>query len=233
MGPDSSPVPVATKPMPPSPTLNLNGFTDLPPGKIAAVVTYLDMRTRPRLRRVARPAGWSLARLGKDLDRYRALFRTVGEPWLWFSRAVMAGEELAAILSDPKVEAYALSDGRRDLGLLELDFRSRGECELKFLGVVPDTIGRGAGRVLMNEAIRRAFRQPIRRFHVHTCSLDHPSALAFYMRSGFTPYRRAIEVADDPRLTGHLPLDAAPEIPVLARPGRRRRAAGGAKAVQA
>jgi hypothetical protein len=76
----------------------------------------------------------------------------------------------------------------------------------------------------MNEAIRRAFRHPIRRFFVHTCSLDHPSALSFYVRSGFTPYRRAIEVADDPRLTGHLPLETAPQIPVLAPRGRRRAA---------
>jgi hypothetical protein len=35
------------------------------------------------------------------------------------------------------------------------------------------------------------------------------------MRSGFTPYRRAIEVADDPRLFGFLPREAAPHIPLL------------------
>jgi hypothetical protein len=67
----------------------------------------------------------------------------------------------------------------------------------------------------MNEAVSRAFAQPISRFFVHTCSLDHPGALPFYMRSGFKPYRRAIEVADDPRLLGFLPLEAAPHVPVL------------------
>jgi GNAT superfamily N-acetyltransferase len=199
----------------PCPALNLNGYTDLPAGKIAAVVTYLDMTRRPRLRRLARPAGWSLDRLGSDPERYRALFRAVGEPWLWFSRAIMADGDLAAILTRPEVEPYALSDGTRDIGLMELDFRPKGECELTFLGVVPDAIGQGAGRLLMNEAIRRAFGKPIRRFFVHTCSLDHPSALEFYMRSGFTPYRRAIEVADDPRLSGHLPIEAGPHVPVL------------------
>ena len=199
----------------PAAALNLNGYTDLPPGKIAAVVTYLEMRRRPALSPVRKPENWSLQRIDQDHRRYRALFRTIGEPWLWFSRAVMPDDRLAAILDDPKVEAYALHDGTADVGLLELDFRSEREVELAFLGLVPGFIGQGAGRFLMNEAIARAFAQPIERFFVHTCTLDSPSALPFYMRSGFTPYRRALEVADDPRLLGFLPREAAPQIPVL------------------
>jgi hypothetical protein len=50
---------------------------------------------------------------------------------------------------------------------------------------------------------------------VHTCSLDHPGAVAFYTRSGFTPYALMIEVADDPRLTGHLPESAGPHVPLI------------------
>jgi GNAT superfamily N-acetyltransferase len=202
--------------------LDLDGYTDLPPGKIATVVTYLEMRERPRLPRRSKPDGWSLQRLGTDRDRYRDLFRRVGEPWLWFSRAVVSDERLAQVLDDPKIEAYALNDGAGDIGLLELDFRPRGEAELVYLGLVPGAIGQGAGGFLMTEAIRRAFAKPISRFFVHTCSLDHPGALGFYIRSGFTPYKRAIEVADDPRLLGFLPLEAAPHIPVLAQPQTKR-----------
>lgn len=204
--------------------LDLNGYTDLPPEKIATVVTYLEMRAMPSLEQVAEPEGWSLQRLSNDLGRYRDLFRRIGEPWLWFSRAIMPDDALAAILGDPAVEAYALNDGSEDIGLLELDFRSTREAELAFLGLVPGTIGRGGGRFLMNEAIARAFAKPIERFYVHTCSLDHPSALAFYMRSGFKPYKRAIEVADDPRLLGFLPLDAGSHVPVLAAPKNEGRA---------
>jgi hypothetical protein len=39
--------------------------------------------------------------------------------------------------------------------------------------------------------------------------------VAFYIRSGFTPYRRQIEVADDPRLTGMLGRDAGPHVPII------------------
>lgn len=204
--------------------LNLDGYTDVPPGKIAAVVTYLEMRERPRLPRLRKPEGWSLHRLNPDRDRYRALFRRIGEPWLWFSRVVIPDEALAEILDNPGVEAYALNDGSADLGLLELDLRPRGEAELSFLGVAPESIGQGAGRFLMHEAIRRAFARPITRLFVHTCSLDHPGALAFYLRSGFAPYRRAVEVADDPRLFGFLPIEAAPHVPVLGPAKRKGRA---------
>jgi len=195
--------------------LNLNGYTDLPPGKIATIVTYLDMRKAPDLPATRPPEGWTLQRIDHDRQRYRSLFRAVGEPWLWFSRAVLPDDEFGAILDDPKVEAFALHDGTADVGLLELDFRADDEVELAFLGLVPGFIGQGAGRFLMNEATRRAFARPTRRFFVHTCTLDSASALPSYMGSGFTPYRRVIEVADDPRLLGFLPREAAPHIPLL------------------
>ena len=53
------------------------------------------------------------------------------------------------------------------------------------------------------------------RVWLHTCNLDSPAALGFYIKCGFRPYKRAIEVADDPRLRGILPEDAAPQIPII------------------
>jgi GNAT superfamily N-acetyltransferase len=191
--------------------VSLSGVTDLPPGKIAAVVTYLEMLGPPAPRVGRGP--WTLERIG-DVGRYRALFRRVGEPWLWFSRLVMPEAELAAILADPAVEAFALRVDDEDIALLELDFRKAGAVEIAFLGVAPEAVGTGVGRFLMDEAAARAWARPIQRLWVHTCTFDHPRALAFYRRSGFTPYKRAIEIIDDPRATGHLPVEAGPGIPL-------------------
>ncbi len=195
--------------------LSLNGYTDLPAGKIATVVTYLEMTRRPRLTARAGNPEWRLERIDGNIQRYRVLFRRVGEPWLWFSRLVMPEAQLAAILNHPDVEAYALRDASGDVGLLELDFRPPGQCELQYFGVVPERVGSGAGRHLMDQAIRRVFARRVERFFLHTCSLDHPAALPFYIRSGFRPYKRAIEVADDPRLTGRVARESAPHVPVI------------------
>lgn len=139
----------------------------------------------------------------------------MGEDWLWFSRLRMGDAALAAILHDPAVAVFALSVEGRDEGLLELDFREPEVCELAFFGVTTGQIGNGAGRWMMNRAVELAWARPIRRFWVHTCTLDHPGALDFYRRSGFVPCRRQIEIADDPRVLGEAPRTAAPHIPIL------------------
>ncbi|WFT77614.1 MULTISPECIES: GNAT family N-acetyltransferase [unclassified Methylobacterium] len=193
--------------------LNCDGLTPIPATHVAAVVTSLEMRNRPPLPDAPE---LPLAALGADLPRYRALFARIGTPWLWFSRRRMADAALAAILTDPAVEALALTRDGHDIGLVELDARVEGEVEIAFLGLVPEAVGRGIGRQLMGEALRRAWARPVSRVWVHTCTFDHPSAIGFYQASGFTPFARAIEVVPDPRLSGHLPREAAPHVPVLA-----------------
>ena len=185
-------------------------------GELAAVVTFLEMR-EPSLEPVPR-SPLALERIERPSpERYRELFRRVGAPWLWFSRLIMDDAKLAAIIHDPHVELFAVTDeSGRDAGMLELDFRVAGECELAFIGLVPELAGKGHGRWLLAEAVSRAWAaQGVSRVHVHTCSLDHPAALSAYRRAGFVPFKRAIERFPDPRLLGILPPDCAPQIPVV------------------
>jgi GNAT superfamily N-acetyltransferase len=193
-----------------------DGFLELPPGKFVAVQTFLEMRSPPPpkpdppgvtavLGRVERP----------DPDWYRALFHKIGDPYLWYARIEMSTPELLSIIHDPNEEVYAVEQDGVAEGLLELDFRTPGECEISYFGLTSKIVGTGIGRWLMNRAIARAWEKPISRFWVHTCTVDHPAALDFYRRSGFVPYARMIEFADDPRLTGLVPRDAAPQFPIV------------------
>lgn len=198
------------------------GLIAVKPGEIAAVVTSLEMLERPR----PRPLPDSPLRLVRWVDpapaKYRALFERVGAPWLWFSRLVMAEERLTAIVHDPALEIYAVTDPRGiEIGLLELDFRVAATCELSFFGLVPELTGQGHGRWLMAQALTRAWRKEVTRVWVHTCTLDHPKALNFYCASGFVAYARAVETFPDPRLSGHLPRDAAPHVPLIDPANRR------------
>jgi GNAT superfamily N-acetyltransferase len=192
------------------------GFSPVPPGKIVSAVTCLEMRERPSRAEAAAPAGLALTRLvSPDLDAYRSLFRAIGEDWLWSSRLERSDEALRALTDDPLVEIYVLSRADVQIGLLELDFRQAGDCELVFLGVIGEAIGTGAGSFLMERALSIAWSHPIERFWLHTCHLDHLYALDFYQRFGFKPTSRWVEVFDDPRLTGVFPRSAAPRIPIL------------------
>ena len=194
-----------------------DGYTDIPPGKIAAVVTHLEMLTPVPPRQVPSLTGVSLRTVAApDADWYRDLYGRIGAmDWLWYSRLGLATSALEAIIRHPDVEIHTLAVDGRDEGLLELDFRTDGECEIAFFGVSRRLIGQGAGRLLMNAGVERAWSRPIRRFWVHTCTLDHPGALGFYMRTGFRPFRRQIEIADDPRLIGLVPEAAAPHVPII------------------
>lgn len=197
-----------------------DGYSDVPAGKLAAVVTCLEMRAPRVLHSRPEQEGITLAHVAApDIDWYRDLYNRIGADWLWASRLAIPQGDLAAIIQHRDVEVYAVMKAGRAEGLLELDFREEGVCELAFFGLTPATIGNGTGRWLMNKAIGRAWsrerRAPIQRFWVHTCTLDSPQALGFYIRSGFTPIKRQVEIFDDPRLTGILPETAASQVPIL------------------
>ena len=192
------------------------GYYELPKGRLANVVTCLEMLARRQVTDTTLPAGYSLRHVDvNDLATYRALFRKVGEDLMWFSRLIMPDEKLAGILAHPQVESYALYHGETAIGVLELDFKDLPDCELAFFGLAKEAIGGGIGRALMNIAIARAWEKPITRFWVHTCHFDHPNALGFYKRSGFKPYGLMVEIHDDPRLTGKLPRHASPHVALI------------------
>src|SRR5262245_29090236 len=131
-----------------------NDRIDVPLGKLAAVVTSLEMFSRPLLRSEHPGPGWHLQHVWQpDLGWFRDLFRRVGLNWLWFSRLQMSNTALASIIHHPAVSVYSLQIENRDEGILELDFREPDVCELSFFGVTQELIGTPAGRWLMNRAI--------------------------------------------------------------------------------
>ncbi len=194
-------------------------LTSVVPGELAAVVTSLEMRERPRPRPLPAVPLTLVRWKDPSANAYRTLFARVGATWLWFSRLLLDDAALLDIIGDSAVEVSAVFDRRGiEIGLLELDFRVAGECEIAFLGLVPELAGHGHGRWLMAQALAMGWRKHVTRMWVHTCTLDHPSALNFYRAQGFVPFARAVETFADPRLLGVLPRDAAPQVPLIVPP---------------
>ena len=108
----------------------------------------------------------------------------------------------AAIIHDEAVEVFVLYARGVPAGYAELDRRAGKEVEIAYLGLVPEYIGRGLGPILLDRALERAWSCTPRRVWLHTCSLDHPKALAVYQRAGFEVYDRRVV----PVKTEHLDL---------------------------
>lgn len=195
-----------------------DGMHDIPAGKLATVTTYLEMTAPPVAASVPAPDGVEVAAVAApEVAWYRAIYRRVGAPWLWCGRLETSDAELAALLRHPDHLTLALTRTGDDLGFAEIDFGRAGEAEIVYFGLVPEATGAGLGRRLMTAALDAAWRRPgTGRVWLHSCDLDDPRAIGFYRRMGFAAYARKVEVLDDPRLTGRLPRDCAPQVPLLA-----------------
>ena len=192
-------------------------FIPVASGELATVITSVEMRAVPKPQAPARSA-LRLVRWTQpvDCESYRALYRRIGEPWLWSGRILLDDAALEKVLAPPTTHVYAAT--RRDgaaVGLLELDFSVSRHCEIVYFGLVPDMVGKGHGRWLMAHALRLAWAGGVERVWLHTSSRDHPHALDFYTASGVVAFERRVEIHPDPRVAGVYPRDAAPHIPLL------------------
>lgn len=192
-----------------------DGFTDLARGKIASVVTFLEMRERPAL--TTRSANQVRLRAvhSPDLNWYRALYRRAGAQWLWFSRLEMTDDQLSALLNSSVNELFIAEFEGREVGMAELDRSHPPDVEISFFGLFSEAIGKRLGRPFMSALLDRAWDKSATRVWLHTCNLDAPAALPFYMKCGFRAYKQAIEVTDDPRIRGILAEDTAPNVPII------------------
>ena len=93
--------------------------------------------------------------------------------------------------------AIAREFGRHGSSVGLLARGADGVVEIAYFGLLPEFIGRGAGRSLLAAAINRAWswRGTTTRVWLHTCSLDHPRALPNYLAAGFRVVREESYVA--------------------------------------
>ncbi len=170
---------------------------------VPVTITYLEMTSPPR--RFVAPE-WPEPTAVRQAERptlsyYRYLYNTVGADWHWYERRLLSDEALAEIILDDRVLVFVLYVRGVPAGYVELDRRIEGEVEIALFGLVPEYIGRGLGPRLLSWALGKTWScyRP-RRLWLHTCSLDHPKALAVYRRAGFEVYDREEVQVDAERI---------------------------------
>lgn len=158
---------------------------------LPVTITHLEMLAPPlRPAPVPRPEAAIVQAQRPTVSFYRYLYNTVGAAWNWIDRRKLTDAALAEIIQHPQVEVHVLYVSGVPAGYAELDFRRMPEVELAYFGLLPEFLSRGWGSYLLEEIILRVWQRRPVRFWLHTCTLDHPQALAFYQKAGFVPCRR-------------------------------------------
>jgi len=163
--------------------------------EVRYTITWLEMTARPSYPRPPAPVGRPAALL-KAVDPpawfFLGLYDAVGRDYAWQDMHAHDEAALADWLADPDTALYTLMRDGWPHGFFVLDHRTRGTCDLAYFGLVPQAVGTGLGRFLLESAVHAGCDLPgVARMTVNTCTLDHPRALGLYQRAGFTAVRRS------------------------------------------
>src|SRR5262249_46670039 len=128
----------------------------------------------------------------------RFLYTAVGGDWYWTDRLPWTYRQWRQYLERPELETWVLSVGGVPAGYFELKAQAGGGIEGAYFGLLPALVGGGLGGHLLTAAVERGWARGARRVWLHTCTLDHPQALANYRARGFRVYRVETEVKEEP-----------------------------------
>jgi GNAT superfamily N-acetyltransferase len=169
-------------------TASRNGTQEIMSRETVSVTTYyLEMKSPDELRakRVAR-SDVTVVRIDPPLPELNRFFYTaVGGDWFWIDRLPWSYQKWRDYLLRPELETWMLTVAGVPAGYVELEAQAEDNIEIAYFGLLPAFIGQGLGAHLLTAGIERAWQRGARRVWVHTCSLDHPYALAGYQARGF------------------------------------------------
>ena len=123
----------------------------------------------------------------------RFLYLAVGETWAWNDKKEWSAEQWREYVESERLRTFAAYYDGSPAGYYELHRGDAAEIEISYFGLLPAFVGRGLGGALLTSAIEEAWRMQPNRVWVHTCSLDHSSALHNYQARGMKIYRVEVE----------------------------------------
>lgn len=159
---------------------------------MTAVTTYyLEMRAATELRpkRIADERFRIREATVKQWQFNRFLYLAVGQPWAWNDKRDWTDAQWRDYAEAARLRTCAAYYDGSPAGYHELFAHEDGSVEIAYSGLLPAFIGRGFGGALLTHALEEAWRPAPTRVWVHTCTLDHPAALANYQARGMTLYK--------------------------------------------
>jgi len=122
----------------------------------------------------------------------RFFYTTIGADWSWTDRLRWTDAQWMLYLDRPELQTWVAYRDGTPVGYCELEAQQGPDVELVFFGLLPQFAGRGWGGRWLTLALERAWRMAPERVWVHTCSLDHPAALANYESRGLRLFKEDV-----------------------------------------
>lgn len=145
------------------------------------------------LREKPKPDGFDV--LEAEIKHYKFnkfLYQLVGEGWAWNDKDSFSDQQWREYAEDENLRTWVAYTRGSISGYFELERQPNSDLEITYFGLVPGMIGKGLGGYLLTYAIKSAWAWgDTKRIWLHTCSLDHASALNNYKARGFEVYRES------------------------------------------
>lgn len=158
-------------------------------------IFYLEMNAAEQL--VEKPAVEDLIIIEAEIKEFRFnkyLYSLIGESWQWVDKLNDSEMQWQAHVEREQLRTWVAYYQGTIAGYFELEIADNGDVEILYFGLAPKFIGQGFGGYLLSTAVKHAWQLcHAKRVWLHTCSLDHPRALATYQACGFRLYTQQLE----------------------------------------
>ena len=123
----------------------------------------------------------------------QSMYCRIGADWHWQEKRAWDEARWRTYAEAPGLYTFVATWAAEPAGYFELRQDPHGGIEIAYFGLLSAFIGKGLGGAMLSRALEHAWRLGPDRVWVHTCTLDHPAALANYQARGMRIYRTATE----------------------------------------
>lgn len=180
---------------------------------IKTEITYMEMASRS-VAHAPNLGGYTVDYVARpNFVFYINLYRDVGRDYIWNYRPGQTEAEVTALIQADNNQLYVLRDGDRAVGMAELDVSKPDDVEIIHFGLLPDLTGKGIGGEFLQHIVNMLWDRGVKRIWLSTCGLDHPKAIPFYQKAGFSVFKTKEGEFIDYRHSDFYSKDDAPQIP--------------------
>ena len=156
---------------------------------------YLEINTLQDLKEGNKPSeDYSISLIyPMNFQLNKFFYKNIGKNHKWVDRLTWSEEKWINYVSNKNVRSFVLKFKDDLIGFFELIIHpEKNETEIAYFGILEEYQNKKLGSYLLSEAIKKSFKNSVKRVWVHTCSLDHKNALNNYISRGMRIFKTEI-----------------------------------------